>query len=157
MRKRMIERDEQKVSKTEHHWLNLESLAQVEMTSEDEAHPIESAFASGFNSGWRAATSGKQTLRLLFDDPQRIEVIRLVFQEDGQERTQEFVLRWSPDGGESYHEITRQQYNFSKPDSTRELEDYCVDLNGVTALELSIIPDISGGGAHASLAEWRIA
>jgi len=79
------------------------------------------------------------------------------FQEDNQERTQEFVLRWSADGGQSYHDIARQQYNLSLPDSTLEIEDYGVDLNGVTGLELCVIPDISGGGARASLAEWRVA
>jgi len=67
------------------------------------------------------------------------------------------VLRWSPDGGESCREIVRQQYNFSPPDMSRELEDYIVDLDGLTMLELSIIPDISGGGARASLAQLRLA
>jgi len=157
MRKRMIERDIQKASKTEYNWLNLATLAQVEISSEEETHPIESALIPGSGSGWRAAESGEQMLRLLFDEPQRIELVRLAFQEDTHERTQEFVLRWSPDGGRSYHDIARQQYNFSSPDSTRELEDYNVNLDGVTALELCIIPDISRGHARASLAEWRIA
>ncbi|MDQ6960503.1 MAG: hypothetical protein Q9M27_05680 [Mariprofundaceae bacterium] len=157
MRKRMIERDNREVERTEHHWLNLENLARVEMTSEDEAHPVESALVPGSGSGWRASESGEQTLRLLFDEPRKIALIRLLFQENKQERTQEFVLRWSTDGGQSYHDIARQQYNFSLPDSTRELEDYGVDLDGVTALELCMIPDISGGSARASLAEWRIA
>jgi hypothetical protein len=66
-----------------------------------------------------------------------------VFLEDQQARTQEFVLRWSPNGGQSYREIVRQQYNFSPPGMTREFEDYAVDLTGVTALELKIVPDIS--------------
>jgi len=157
MRKRIIELDKREVEKTEHHWLNLESLTCVEMTSEDEAHPVESALVPGSGSGWRASESGDQTLRLLFDEPRRIVLIRLLFQENNQERTQEFVLRWSADGGKSYHDIARQQYNFSLPDSARELEDYGVDLNSVTALELCITPDISGGSARASLAEWRIA
>lgn len=157
MRKRIIKRDVQEISETDHDWLDLKNIAQIEITSEDDGHPIESAFASGDGSGWRAATPGEQTLRLLFDEPQRVKLIRLVFQEDGQERTQEFVLRWSSDGGGSYHDIARQQYNFSSPDSVRELEKYGVDLNGVTALELCIIPDISGGRARASLAEWRVA
>jgi len=157
MRKRMVKRDNQGVSRREYHWLNLENIAQAEMTSEDAAHPIESALVSGSGSGWRAAEPGKQTLRLLFDEPQSIEMIHLAFQEDGQERTQEFVLRYSTDGGQTYHDIARQQYNFSSPDSTRELEDYRVDLAGVTVLELCLIPDISGGSARASLAEWRIA
>jgi len=155
MRKRIIEPDIREASEIEHNWLNLEGLAQVEITSEDEAHPVEAALAP--NGGcWRAAIAGEQKLRLLFDAAQKIRMIRLVFQEDHQERTQEFVLRWSADG-KSYHDIARQQYNFSSPDSNRELEEYNVDLNAVTALELCIIPDISGGSARASLAEWRVA
>jgi len=154
MRKQVIGQDDGKAKSMEHDWLDLESLVRVEMTSEDVAHPIEAALGSG--SGWRAAEAGKQTLRLLFDEPQAIRLIRLVFEEHG-ERTQEFALRWSPDGGKSYRDIARQQYNFSSPDSTRELEDYRVELDGVTALELNITPNISGGEARASLAEWRIA
>jgi len=73
-----------------------------------------------------------------------------------EQRTQEFVLRWSPDGGATYHDIARQQYNFNSH-ATREQEDYSVELDGVTVLELNIIPDISGGDARASLAEWCIA
>ena len=80
-----------------------------------------------------------------------------MFQEGEQERTQEFVLRWSPNGGQSYREIVRQQYNFSPPEAAREVEDYNVDLDGVTALELKIVPDISGGSARASLAQLRLA
>jgi len=40
---------------------------------------------------------------------------------------------------------------------TREFEDYAVDLAGVRALELRIVPDISGGDARASLAQLRLA
>jgi hypothetical protein len=157
MRKRMIGQDAGKAPEAEHHWLDIESLAQAEISSEDEAHPIESAFVAGRSEGWRAAESGKQTLRLLFDAPHRLGLIHLAFEEHGGERTQEFVLRWSADGGRTFHDIARQQYNFSAPDATREIEDYRVDLDGVTTLELSIIPDISGGSSRASLAEWRIA
>ena len=80
-----------------------------------------------------------------------------MFHESEQERTQEFVLRWSPDGGQSYREIVRQQYNFSPPGATREVEDYEVNLDGVTVLEMKIVPDISRGSAVASLAELRVA
>ncbi|OWK35219.1 hypothetical protein FRUB_10061 [Fimbriiglobus ruber] len=37
------------------------------------------------------------------------------------------------------------------------MEDYRVDLPGVIELELVVTPDISGGNAHASLAEMRVA
>jgi hypothetical protein len=40
---------------------------------------------------------------------------------------------------------------------TREFEDYAVDLAEVTVLELKIVPDISGGVARASVAQFRIA
>jgi hypothetical protein len=93
----------------------------------------------------------------VFDQPQRIERLHLEFHEDQLERTQEFVLRWSSNGGQSYREIVRQQYNFSPPGTTREREDYPVNLDGVTNLELSIVPDISGGPARASLAQLRLA
>jgi hypothetical protein len=54
-------------------------------------------------------------------------------------------------------EVLRQQYNFSPPDAVRESEVYTVDLEGVRSLELSIVPDISGGDACASLASLRLA
>ena len=66
-------------------------------------------------------------------------------------RTQEFVLRWPADEGRSYREVVRQQFNFSAPDTTRENEDYVVELEGVTSLECYIIPDISGGTSRALL------
>ena len=79
-----------------------------------------------------------------------------MFYEGEQESTQEFVLRWSADGGQSYREILRQQYNFGPPEAAREVEDYDLDLDGVRTLELKIVPDISGGGARASLAQLRL-
>ena len=157
MRKRIVNQEAEGVSNADKDWLDLEGLAQAEVPSEDAAHLIESALIPRNGSGWRAAKPGKQTIRLLFDKPQKIRTIRLVFQEDEQERTQEFVLRWSSDGGQSYREIARQQYNFSPGGSNQELEDYTVDLNGLTTLELVIVPDISRGSAHASIAQLRLA
>ena len=157
MRKRIIAPGPGEVEPAEPGWIDLERLAQVEITSEDVDHPIESALIPRMGSSWRAAQPGEQTIRLRFDEPLRIKRIRLGFHEDEQERTQEFVLLWSPDGGQSYLEILRQQYNFSPPEATRELEDYDVNLDGVTGLELRIVPDISGGSARASLAQLRVA
>ena len=157
MRKRIINQNPQNVSPVDQSWLDLQRLAQVELTSEEAAHPIEAALIPSVGSGWRAAQAGEQTIRLLFDEVQKVRRIQLLFHEDQQARTQEFVLRWSPNAGQSYREIVRQQYNFSPPGMTREFEDYTVDLVGVTALELRIVPDISGGDARASVAQLRIA
>jgi hypothetical protein len=157
MLKRIIGQDTQDVSPANQQWLNVDALAQVEVTSEDAAHPIESGLLPRTASGWRAAQPGPQIVRLVFDQPQRIKRLHLEFHEDELERTQQFVLRWSSNGGKSYREIVRQQYNFSPPATTDEREDYPVDLDGVTTLELSIVPDISGGPARASLAQLRLA
>jgi hypothetical protein len=157
MRKRIISQDPQKVVPVDQGWLDLQSLAQVELTSEDAANPVEAALVPRAGLGWQAAQAGEQTIRLLFDELQRVRRIQLLFHEDQQARTQEFVLRWSPDGGQSYRDIVRQQYNFSPPDVTREFEDYAVDLAGVTAVELRIVADISGGSARASVAQLHIA
>jgi hypothetical protein len=156
MRKRVINQGTQDLSPSNEQWLNLETLAEIEVTSEDAAHPIESALMPSAGSGWRALQPGQQTIRLLFDEPMRIRRMRLVFQENELERTQQFVLRWSSDGGQSYREIVRQQYNFSPPGTTTELEDLTVELDGLTTLELNIIPDITGGPACASLNQLRL-
>ena len=156
MRKRITNQGTESVSPSNQQWLSVEQLAQVEVSSEDAAHPIESALLPGTGPGWRAAQPGQQTVRLLFDEPHMVKHIRLAFEEDERERTQQFVLRWSSDGGRSYREIVRQQYNFSPPGSTSECEDYEVNLDHVTALELTIVPDISGAPVCASLAELRL-
>jgi len=157
MRKRIIPSVRKDTPPPGEDWLDLDRLAQVEITSEDAVHPIESALLPGRSSGWRAAEPGEQTIRLLFAHPQRLRRIWLEFVEPVTERTQEFVLRWSQDGGQSFREIVRQQWNFSHQGATRETEDHRVDLPGVAVLELRIIPDISGGHAHASLAQLRLA
>ncbi len=138
-------------------WLDLEQLAQAEITSEASEYPIEAALVPRSGAGWRAAQPGAQTIRVRFDQPQRLRRIWLLFIDPTAERTHEFVLRWSADGGTSFREIVRQQWNFSPQGTTREVEDYTVDLAGVTVLELSIMPDTSGREAYASLAQLRVA
>lgn len=157
MRKRMITQAPEGHAPANESWLDLERVAQVEITSEAAGHPIEAALLPSGGAGWRAAQPGEQIIRLLFDEPQKLARIRLQFHEDGPERTQEFVLRWSADGGKSYREIVRQQFNFNPGDTTREVEDYGLNLVGVTALELTVVPDISGGGACASLERLQVA
>jgi hypothetical protein len=157
MRKRLITLVPQGAPSTDRNWLDVNSAALVEVTSEDKAHPIESALLPGETRGWRAAGPGPQAIRLLFDKPQKLTHIQLAFEETETTRTQEFVLRWSPDAGQSYREIVRQQWNFSPPETVREIEDYAVGLCDVTVLELNIVPDKSGGEARASLASLRLA
>ena len=157
MRKRIITTNMKRTGPPDLEWLNLEQLAEVELTSEDAAHPIESALLLGVATGWRAVAPGEQTIRILFSNPQPLRRIWLSFIESDVERTQEFVLRWSPDGGQSFREILRQQWNFSPKGATSETEDLHVELAVVTVLELTIVPDIGGGNAYASLEQLRLA
>ena len=156
MRKRLIDSTPASIRTRGEGWLDIESAAVVEVTSEDPNCPVESAFVSGDARGWRAAAPGSQTIRLVFDQPQRLKCISLVFEENETARTQEFVLRWSQDEGNSVKEIVRQQWNFSPPESIREVEEYKVELSGVTVLELVINPNIGDGAARASLNNFRL-
>jgi hypothetical protein len=132
------------------------TTATLELTSEDETHPIEAALSSR-DQGWRAASPGAQTIRLIFYRPQWLQQINLVFKETETSRTQEFVLRWRSEADQGFREIVRQQWNFSPPQTGREIEDYRVDLASVKVLELVIVPDIGGGSAYASLENLRLA
>jgi hypothetical protein len=156
MRKRVITSNPPDNPSLNEGWLNLDAMAVVEVTSEEKGYPIESAVISSDSRGWRAADSGIQTIRVIFDDPQRLTRIALVFEETTTERTQEFVLRWSADGGLSFRKVVRQQWNFSPPATIREAEDYQVELSGATILELIIVPDINRGLARASLKSLRL-
>jgi len=156
MRKRLITPTPERVRSRGEGWLDVERAAMVEITSEDKDYPVEFAFASGEVQGWRAAEAGTQTIRLVFDQPQSLKRISVVFEEKEIARTQEFVLRWSADGGNSFREIVRQQWNFSPPETIREVEEYQVELASVTVLELIIVPNVTGGSARASLKSLRL-
>ncbi len=157
MRKRLISPIPGDRTHLDRDGLDLANFGILEVTPKDEAYPIEDALQRGERRSWRAAEPGSQIIRLLFDQPQRLKRIWLVFEETETPRTQEFVLRWSPDHGLSFREIVRQQWNFSPPMTVRETEDYAVDLTDVTVLELRILPDQSGGTVRASLASLRLA
>jgi hypothetical protein len=155
LRKRLTISESRSVSNQA--WLNLETAATLELTSEDERHPIEGALSSRDRQGWRASGPGPQTIRLVFDQPQRLRRINLMFNEAETSRTQEFVLRWRSEADQGFREIVRRQWNFSPPQTAREIEDYQVDLASVNVLDLVIVPDIGGGNTYASLENLRLA
>ena len=139
-----------------HDWLDLDQAARVEVSSEAEGYPVEGALLKDVRGGWRASEPGSQTIRLLFDHPQTIRVIRLVFKEREFARTQEFVLRWLGQGTSDWKDVVRQQWNFNPPVTEDESEEYKVNLPSATGLELSIRPDISGGETRASLESLKL-
>ena len=82
--------------------------------------------------------------------------IQLRYKEPVTERTPQFILRWSAAQGGPGTEIVRQQWNFSPEGSTTEVEDYAVDLERLSVLELAICPDTSQREAVASLAAFLV-
>jgi hypothetical protein len=85
-------------------WLKLQELAEIEVTSEADGYPTESAFNFGAGLGWRAALPGKQRIRLVFDQPQSIKRVRLRFNEPEVARTQEFSVQWSGGAGDPFND-----------------------------------------------------
>jgi hypothetical protein len=140
-------------------WLDLVSIARVQLTSEDPAFPIENALSTNptLNElGWRAISPGVQTITILFDVPQHIRRIIVHFVERNMERSQEFLLRYSS-AKETDREIVRQQWTFSPNGSPQEIEDYAVELESVTKLDLVIDPDRGRRHSVATLNALRIA
>lgn len=157
MRKKFInDPDQGAETPLEDNWLNIENMAEVEITSENENHPIESALILDSASGWIAGNEGEQIIKIVFNEPQKINRVMLRFSESSTVRTHEFVLKWYAENGET-HEIARQKWNFNPDGSTTEVEDYHVNLASVAVLELRIIPDISNSHSLASLEQLRVA
>jgi len=99
--------------RSEGEWLDLDKIARVEVTSEDPHFPIEYALAADGGPGWRAAETGEQIIRIIFDAPRTLHRIKLEFSETEVARTQEFTLRWSAEIDGPFTEIVRQQWNFN--------------------------------------------
>ena len=157
MRKRLLNLASKTVQPRSDSWLDLDAAATVEVTSEEKDFPIEGSLSAERTQGWRAAEPGPQTIRLLFDQRQKLKRVALVFEEEESTRTQEFVLRWSSEKAGPVRELVRQQWNFSPPTTTREVEEYSVELSDVAVVELTIVPNIGGGTARASLKRLRLA
>jgi hypothetical protein len=93
MRKRISSQPQRERPSANTGWLDLEALARVEVTSEDTAHPIESALLTVGATGWRAGSPGEQTIRLFFEAPQKLRRIRLLFREEKEANGRRFIAR----------------------------------------------------------------
>ena len=157
MQKRILVEHSSDTIQSSANWLDLEDIADVEVTSENPDYPIESALLSGRTQGWRAAGPGTQIIRLLFKQQKKIHCVCLEFVETECQRTQEYVLRVSQDNGEGFEEIVRQQWSFSPEGSTSETELHRIEKENVTHIELIITPDIQHQQAVATLERLQIA
>jgi hypothetical protein len=140
-------------------WRDLERIARVEISSEDDRFPIEHAMGKKETSGLRVSGTVTQLIRLQFDEPMNIKRLRLHFVDKAAERSQEFAV--FAGSGSELKEVVRQQWTFSPYGSTEEIEDYTVNLSGITTLEVRIDPDRSHdpkqSQEYASLQSLRLA
>ena len=134
--------------------IDIAEVATVLVTSESSDHPIDHVFDDHREPGgtrWIAGEPGLQCVTLVFDAPQTINQILLEVEEPEVARTQELVLSLSCNGGRSYRELLRQEFNFSPTGTTFEWENWNVSAEGVTHLRLVIEPDKGDKLCRASL------
>ena len=133
---------------------DIAAVATVLVSSEDPRHPIDHAFDGQRGPGasrWIASQLGEQTLILVFDTPQTIRKIRVEVEEAEISRTQEIAVSISQDGGQTYRELMRQEYNFSPPGTTLEHEEWSIKADAISHLQLRIKPDKGGKAGRATL------
>lgn len=140
-------------------WRDLERIARVEVSSEDELFPIENALVLRLTTGWRASGPGPQVIRMFFDEAVAVRRIQVHVVEPAAERSQEFAL-YAGESVAQMREVVRQQFTFSPGGSTEEMEEFQVMLDGVRVMELRIDPDrMHASGAsvnYASLMALRV-
>jgi hypothetical protein len=140
--------------------ISIADVATVQVTSEEADHPIDNAFDHDRGPGgsrWIAAEPGPQAVSLLFDRPQTLRKIGLEVEELAVSRTQELSVSVSSDGGRTYRELVRQEFNFSPPGTSFERELWSTSAEAVTHLRLEIKPDKGGRVGRATLTSLTLA
>jgi hypothetical protein len=154
MRKYILNKEPQARLTSRPEELDIAALATVLVTSEASDHPIENAFDDRRGPGgsrWIAAEPGEQTLIVAFDTRQTLRQITVEIEEQEVSRTQELQVAVSEDGGQTYRELVRQEYNFSPPGTTFEREEWSLPAQLVTHVRLWIQPDKRGRPCRAAL------
>ena len=140
--------------------IEVATVATVQVSSEQNDHPIDHAFDESRGPGgsrWIANGPGEQTVILVFDAPQTITRVVVEVEEVEVSRTQELSLSVSDDGGRTYRNLVRQEFNFSPPGTTFEREVWSVAAARVTHLRLGIKPDKGGRVGLATLTSLSLA
>lgn len=86
-----------------------------------------------------------------FREPCRLAQVTMEVEEREVARTQEVQLAVSTDGGLTYRELVRQEFNFSPDGVTWEKETWNVPEDHVTHVKLVIKPDKGRTDCYATL------
>jgi hypothetical protein len=157
LRKRRLERSTE--TDDDSGSLDVASVAAIEYSSEDPAHPVERMLdehAGPSGSYWAAGQADTtERLVLVFDRPQSVTRLVYAVEEAEHERTQEMHIEASTDGGWAYRRLFVQEYTFSPRGATFEREDFRLELEDVTHLRLTVVPNKRGSGV-AKLTSLRL-
>lgn len=137
---------------------DIPALATVLVTSEAPEHPVDHLFDASAGPGgtrWIAAADGDQTLVLAFDAPQSIRAIGVEAEEPSASRTNVLIISLSADGGRTYQERIRQEFNFS-PGTTFEREEWSVPAERITHVRVVIQPDKGHAPYRATLTSLTV-
>lgn len=131
-------------------WLDLDVLADVTIVAG--GRRVDRSLGV-----WSADCPGEQMIEIRFHYPMPVRRMRVVSSEIERSRTQEMTIWASLDRGERHRQVLRQQFNFSPNGATEEVEEYRLQLEGVSAIQLRIVPSIDGQRAVARVTELRVA
>lgn len=130
--------------------IDIAGRAIISYSSEDPAHPVEHLLDGQSGPGatrWMSARADTiEHIVLEFDRPQTISRLVYEVEEATRERTQEVRVEVSGDGARTYRQILVQEYNFSPRGATYQREEQRLDLDRVTHLRLTIVPNKNGSG-----------
>jgi hypothetical protein len=139
--------------------IDIAGCATIAYSSEKPDHPVEHLLDASFGpraTRWISAHPNTiEHILVEFDRPQAIA--RLVYEvaEAMHERTQEIHVEVSEDGGRTYRQILVQEYNFSPRGATYQREEQRINLENVTHLRLTVVPNKRGSGS-ATLTALRL-
>ena len=137
-------------SDSEIQWLELDSVADVTIVAGGRR-------AARAPRCWSADIAGEQTIEIRFHQPTPVHRLRVVSSEVEQARTQAMTIWASSHRGERHREVLRQQFNFSPNGATEEVEEYALQLEDVSTLQLRIVPSIDGRHSVARVTELCVA
>jgi hypothetical protein len=133
--------------------IDLIGTATVCYSSEDSLHPIEHLLdgCSGQGASHWAGARDNTTETLVFelDRPGRISRIVFDAEERHSPRTQQITMEFSTDRGRTFRVICVQECNFDPRGFTYQRKDLRFDLENVSHLKLTIVPNKSGSGRSA--------
>ncbi len=139
--------------------IDIVSRATISYSSEDPAHLVEHLLDGQSGPGatrWMSARADTiEHIVLGFDRPQTISRLVYEVEEATRERTQEVRVEVSEDGARTYRQILVQEYNFSPRGAIYQREEQRLDLDRVTHLRLTIVPNKNGSGT-ATLTALRL-